>query len=640
MFSWPSYNEIVKTRSFQAFFSLLKTGKSFSVAQIANHLHCSEKTVRNYIKEVNTPDTVILSANGLYYLDTAADIEETEKRFSKVTPSDAQLYIVQRVLQLPEGIDEDELLKELCISQKTLEKYIYDINKSIVSFNLSIGHKKGKIILKGSENDKRELFKQNLRINDYSYIEKGLAHLSNGSNIDYDKLKNILRDCLNRYDIYVNDYSFLNILTHLVVKLVRISCGNEIGISDNGIEITEGREYECSRDIISSINENFHMNISDEEIRQLTVLISSKSIITDFSAYRNEFVTELETTKEFVMNVISEVEERFGISLYDDEFIYFFMIHVSGLINRSKMGKYSSNPLFEEVLNSDSYIYEIAVFVSSKIIDHYAIEIPNEEIAFIAFHIGSVIVKKNLFAERIYLAVQTFDFYHYFDILKSKLDKMTSDSVKISYIDKNSISSPLTYDLFVYTGLSDLPDIAYQEKILINPMINDDSIGVIISKIDTIREEKKKEKIRTYLDQFFSYYLFEKNVYFGSREECIHYMADKLNAAGIVDDNFEKDVLQRENITATSFDSGIALPHAITGTAKNNRAFVIINNKPMPWGDYDVSIIIMIALNYSGYKGFKYILDTLLDKVSTEKDIERLRNCQDFISFMEIIKDI
>ena len=90
--------------------------------------------------------------------------------------------------------------------------------------------------------------------------------------------------------------------------------------------------------------------------------------------------------------------------------------------------------------------------------------------------------------------------------------------------------------------------------------------------------------------------LFE-NHYENSVEDMIRYMAEKLVALGIAPEAFTDSVLEREAVTPTSLTNKVAILHSIVCSAKNI-GFVIVNEKPLRWGTFDVQIIMMIGVNH------------------------------------------
>lgn len=107
---------------------------------------------------------------------------------------------------------------------------------------------------------------------------------------------------------------------------------------------------------------------------------------------------------------------------------------------------------------------------------------------------------------------------------------------------------------------------------------------------------------------------------------------------GIVDTSFTNSVIDREKYTPTSFENGIAIPHAIEGNAMFNNAYIILNDKPVKWGNYMVNAIIVIALRSDGYTGFRYVLDTLMNKTSNRDDLMKMVACKDYFELIDYLK--
>nr|MBQ4458702.1 PTS sugar transporter subunit IIA [Clostridia bacterium] len=633
------YNDYVGNRSYISLVHKLQANpEGLSLKELAEYLGCSERTIRNYIKSINASEDVIVANNSRYYLAADADVEKLEKQFQISTVNDIQLFIVRKLLFNASGLYIDELLNELYISEKTLERYIQNINKQINDIDLQIGQKHGKLILKGSEENKRELFKRNLRINDYSIIEKDLSNYCDAATIDYTQFKKIVRKALNDFNIYVNDYSFLNILTHLVVQVIRIKAGSDVSETESFDVSKKIPEYKCAASITKSLSERFNISINEIETDRLAKLIYYKTTPLDKISPLDADNT-VNKYRDFVNDIILKIKDKFGISLEDEEFTYFLAVHISNLVNRSQNNAFNDNPLFEQVLNTDSFIYELAVFVSSELKNQFNIAILNTEIGFLAFHLGSVIVKKNLFAEEINVAVFTYDFYGFFSLLKKELEKLETSSIHFHFIDEDNAVPNLTFDILITTMFSKEKNVPCIHKVVINPMYTKKDVQSIRDAISLVEEEKNFKKADIFIDQFFNHNLFEKNVYLKSEEEYIRYMSEKLIIAGIADESFTDDVLERERYTPTSFENGIAIPHAIKGQAISNHAYAIINEKPFRWGNYDVNVIIMIALNQDGYEGFRYILDRLIDKTDDKEKLLKMSSCDDFFSFINLIKE-
>ncbi|MCY7915897.1 PRD domain-containing protein, partial [Bacillus haynesii] len=87
--------------------------------------------------------------------------------------------------------------------------------------------------------------------------------------------------------------------------------------------------------------------------------------------------------------LLEKVHECYFIEIVDDEFFVKFTLHIRNLLFRAKHGQMVKNPLTYKLKDSYPLIYELAVFISNQIQLMENIHIGEDEISYIAFHIGS-----------------------------------------------------------------------------------------------------------------------------------------------------------------------------------------------------------------------------------------------------------
>ena len=112
---------------------------------------------------------VLLDKEG-YSFEPSVNVDLLLDKYKYSSAQECQSFIIIRLLTNANGLSIDDTLDELCISDKTLDKYIIEINRQIKGLDLSVGRKNGNLILKGDEKNKKELLKRNLKVNDYSIV--------------------------------------------------------------------------------------------------------------------------------------------------------------------------------------------------------------------------------------------------------------------------------------------------------------------------------------------------------------------------------------------------------------------------------------------------------------------------------------
>ena len=212
------------------------------------------------------------------------------------------------------------------------------------------------------------------------------------------------------------------------------------------------------------------------------------------------------------------------------------------------------------------------------------------------------------------------NYYNYYN--KHSLESITqklSGKCKIAEVT-NTLDdvNPAYYDLIIDATNQVLPQ-ANLRVIQTNTIITEHDFKKIQSACNELLAEKKRRIFHDKLISFMDPQLFEKNHYENSVEDMIRY------------------VLEREAVTPTSFDNKVAIPHSIVCSTQKNIGFVIVNEKPLRWGTFDVQIIMMIGVNHQQRMDFKYVYSNLLEHFENSTTVEKLIHASDFHNFIDIL---
>ena len=119
--------------------------------------------------------------------------------------------------------------------------------------------------------------------------------------------------------------------------------------------------------------------------------------------------------------------------------------------------------------------------------------------------------------------------------------------------------------------------------------------------------------------------------------EIIEYLCDELIDKGLATDEYKRDVLKREAVSATAFVHGFAVPHSIEVTANESCISTMILNNPVKWEGYDVKLIILLAIRKTDAHLLKVFFDWLGSMVTDKNKFSQLLEIN---SYEELIKEI
>ena len=126
--------------------------------ELAEVLDVTDRTIRNYIKSINTkkPDLIITSRDGYKYVaknNYGKNLELTDQSIDS-----RRFYILRRLFKSSvRGIDVFDLADALYISDASVRSDIVALSRLSEKYDLVIRQKEGRYILEGNDKNKRRL---------------------------------------------------------------------------------------------------------------------------------------------------------------------------------------------------------------------------------------------------------------------------------------------------------------------------------------------------------------------------------------------------------------------------------------------------------------------------------------------------
>lgn len=610
----------------------LQTGETVSCKQIAKKLLISERTVRYCIKGLRDKGFLIDSNESGYTLHSKTKAyRKNEYDFSN--KDERIIYLIEKILFSNNGIDIYDLADMIFISYSTIEKDLLQLRKELSKYDLALKRNDGIVSIEGSEKNKRLIISNILNSSKDNTMQSTIDQLCSMSEINYNEITNIVNKNLLACKLYASDYSLKSIIIHILINITRIKISGFV-LSFPLYEIKQNNtsELSCAIGIYKEIKNIINLDINEFEIQQLAFIIASK---TTNNNHEEDFINVKENNniKKFVLHLIKEINETYFIDLNDEDFISFFTLHLTNAFFRAENNVFSKNPLSDKIYIQNPVIYDVAVFIAQQIKKYYSYDFNKDEITFISLHVGAIIEKKSEESKKIKALLLMDKYYNYQndDYLKT-LNIKLNNSCEIINIANDVNSFNATYCDFIInmssSNIENIPNI----KVSLFP--SNKEFEAITNFANEINKKKKNAELLEKFRDFFDESLFEKNHYENSPEEMISYLCNKFQNEGIADENYKESVLEREKITPTSFDNYIAMPHSMSCSTSKNCGAVIINEKPMKWGYFEVNIIILIGINNKKRSAFKILYNELLNIFNSLDSLERLlsvNNAEDFI---------
>jgi lichenan operon transcriptional antiterminator len=280
-------------------------------------------------------------------------------------------------------------------------------------------------------------------------------------------------------------------------------------------------------------------------------------------------------------------------------------------------------------------IYDVAVFIASQIQREKSISINDDEISYIALHLGSHLQRQAQREERITCAIVCPNYYDIHRILRERVESSFGADLAVEIVvTRTDVEwGDFSTDIVLSTIATKVPA---DNVVVIQPFLTESDIEAIGRAISRARRHRRRTRIKDDLLLYFDEAMFVRNVTTSSEEEMIRLLGGLMVERGIIDESYVVGAIEREALSSTAFTDSLAVPHAMAMTASQTSIAIAINEHSMPWGENRVNVIALIAFSASGRGSFQTVFDQFVDVFSDRTDVQEIiKHSSDFPTFIE-----
>ena len=478
-------------RNLQVLEQILRAEGEFTFRQIANQLELSEKTVRNHLDEVHsflerfqlslviTPGTgSSLKGDPASKIDALREIEAAKQTVHVIRSKDRIRLILYRLLRYNQTCYIGDLEEMLFISRSSLYKDLKETEEWLSRFKISImiNRKKGITIIGGEKRSRLAL----TQLIEESTILGGLA-IPAPNPSDFDEylqsmvdeesfsrraVVKILKNLEDESSYHFAGDDVQRLIWILLVSIDRIKNGFTVSLSDEAthrLQTSLWVKYLANQ--LPEIQRVFHIELCATEVYYLAgILLSSK-----YSQSGQE-------PADALLHRAQDISEKFAALVFEhcaildkDEFIHGLTKHISLILQKAQYIWECRNPMKSMIKKEFPNSYRLAESIVPLIESSTSIEVPDDEVAYIAMHIMSGL-------ERSRIPLQTIFIYdkHYSEI-KFALASVKNHIHEVQ-IDHVVQESELTQEILQHVDLiftSSQPKTSLSKPYFVIPMIPD-----------------------------------------------------------------------------------------------------------------------------------------------------------------------
>lgn len=605
--------------------------------ELAQLLNVSDRTIRTDIESINKEFNKLIESNIRYgYRINQIVFTDKDIKIEKMIPQTSNercIYILHELLFNKNEINLTFLQEEVYVSGYSIDNDIKKIKSILKPYpGLNIERKKNYISLVGSEENKRTLYKDLLS----SETKGNFINLDTIAQLYHDinllEIKDIIESTLDEYNFKVKEDTFPMLMIHIGVAIERIKGQHFIVTDYKTKELQNSKEYEIASNFFEKVSKKYCLETNEDEVALIALLLLGKK-----SAIYTEEVSKVKSNVD-ISNLMDQVfvsiKSNFDIDFTkDNSFKVGLRLHLQNLIERIQKQIPVNNLYLLDIKKKYPLVFEMAIFVSHEIEKETNLNINEDEIGYLALHLGAAYDRLNV-SEK-------------YDVLLIHPNNQFLASMCIKKIDERFSERMVIVDVLNYfeTTLVEEynPDLIISTvplkhklsipTITVSLFINSDDEFKIFQALNELDKKRNKKIFEETIQELIVEDLFFSDLDCKTPEEVITFMCNKMLIKDVVDEEFKNSVLERESIAATSFNYGFAVPHSLKSSKKTTISIATLKNE-INWGQYEVRLIILLAVNDDNRKILSVFFDWLSNLTNNSSKLVSLletKTCDEFI---------
>lgn len=612
-----------------------------SAHSLAERLHVTSRSIRNYVsaaKKAAEPFEIIeASARG--YLLNADNYEAYRNELATrpgslpSTPRERANFVIRQIIDAPFGIALDEIASQLHVSPATAQLDLKKAREIVATCGVTINRFDGRLALEGTETAIRKV----ISLLVYTSLDSDFVNLYTvATRFEIPKLIEFKTDLIERLDFngfIINEYGIDSVLLHVAITVDRVRSGRTLPDEDQDL----GEDSELIADVIRDlVRKHFDVTLGQVEEGYLSRQIATRVISTS----KSDVVSSMQADPEVratLMRVLDKVHDEYLVDLRDEDLVERLALHLGHLFYRAKYNVFSRNPIAKSIKASYPMIFDLAVYICSLIQKEHEIVIDEDEISYVALHVGSYLERLAQDSKRVTVTVICPSYYDIHIVMRESLEKIMGDDITIESVVNRTDFDPKTISSDIIISTIPLTT-RMANAIEVKPFLTQQNISDIRNLVLEIRESRERLRIREMLMACFREELFFRNIPLKSPEKMIRTLGQGLIDLEIIDQAYVEGAIERERMSSTVFVDGLAVPHDMTMNAASTTIAIAINEQPGKWGSQSVNIVALIAFSASGREEFQPVFEHFVDVFSNPARMQEIiRESVDFPSFVECL---
>src|SRR5699024_2887692 len=310
-------------------------------------------------------------------------------------PEERTAYLIKRFLLSNGYLKLDDLADEIYVSRSTIQNDLKNVKKVLDHYDIHLESKPNHgLKAVGDELKLRFCMAEYIFDRSEEISDKLPDELfSSFPKKDMAAVLEIIVDEIKVYDITLSDIAINNLLIHIVIAYKRIKEGHHVSLYHTDFkEIAEQREFQVAERIVKKVERTLDVRFPEEEVAYVAIhLLGTKMVSVPGTSYEKSVDRLINPdTYQLVDAMLEKIEEKMNLKINrDQELMVALGLHLRPAINRYKYGMNIRNPMLEDIKRNYPLAYEAGIIAALAIEEHTGSEINENEIGYLALHIGA-----------------------------------------------------------------------------------------------------------------------------------------------------------------------------------------------------------------------------------------------------------
>ena len=261
------------------------------------------------------------------------------------------------------------------------------------------------------------------------------------------------------------------------------------------------------------------------------------------------------------------------------------------------------------------------MYIASELARTEGIAVNDDEIAYIAMHVGAYLDGDVPRARRCGCAVSAPAYHDVHTALAERDPRPSAVDDDVEVVGRRAATGPTPPSC---SSPCSSPPPPCEHLVVVAPFPTEADLERVRTEITRVRRARRQARLAAALSSYIAPELFVRGLRGLDRDGAIRMLGERMIAVGVIDHAYVEGALERERLVATAFTEHLAVPHAMTMTARRTAIAIAVDDVPIDWAGASVNVVALIAFAESGRAEFQEVFDQFVEAFSERENVQRL----------------